>query len=62
MLLNSKSFPRLPTLKKGVKIKKHKGSSWTMFKDWIEKLSDPDPISVNALRKSVLAVEPKEIK
>ena len=66
MLFNSESFPHIPSLKKGLvlelmKIKKSNGKSWPIYKDWIEKIIH-NSISLNALRRSVLALESQREK
>lgn len=68
MLLNGDPFPCVESLKKGlvlelVKIKNSNDISWPLYTTWIQKIvGSSEPISVNALRKSILNVETQKGK
>lgn len=70
MLFNNEPFPCLVTLKKGLllelnTIKKINGKSWSTYTNWISKMldkHDPESFSVNALRKSIMALESQREK
>ena len=68
MLVASQLLPNLSTIKKGLilsllKFKNSNGMSWPTYKNWIEQITySTEPISLNALRKSVLSVKSQRDK
>ena len=69
MLFNCKPFPPLPSLKKGLvlelnQIRKDNKMTWPIYKSWLDKIlnCDSELYTVNALRKSTLALESQKVK
>ena len=68
MLLHDEQFSSYPALKNGLvlellKIKKFHDLSWPVYTSWIEKIvNNSQGVSINALRRSVLAVDSRRDK